>query len=100
MNVCARHIVALRGPAAELSRDVLVDCGININDVDNGVFLLRLTNQLSDYPNAPRHGSHHRDEYHFAVYDSLQDVEAGETQQCRLTLKSLKADILSGLLPL
>lgn len=100
MNVCAHHIVALRASAAELSRERLFECGIGINDVDNGVFLPSLANGLPGHPNAPRHGSHHSDEYHTVVYLALQRVTPGDTQQCRARLKSLKADILSDLLPL
>lgn len=99
-NVCAHHIVALHASAAEPSRDLLVDCGIGINDVDNGVFLPRFDNKLPGYPNAPRHDPHHHREYHLAVYDKLQDGEPRDARTCRATLKSLKADILSGLLPL
>ncbi|QRP65200.1 AHH domain-containing protein [Rhodanobacter sp. FDAARGOS 1247] len=100
VDVCAHHIVAWRDSAADLSRIRLFGCGIGINDADNGVFLPRFANKLPDYPNAPRHDPHHHPEYHFAVYDKLRDVEPGDTHQCRATLKSLRADILSGLLPL
>ena len=100
VDVCAHHIVALNDPAAKPSRRVLLNCGIGINDVDNGVFLPRFKNKLPGYPNAPRHDPHHHVDYHMAVYFALEPVTPGNVQQCRATLKSLKADILSGLLPL
>ena len=81
-------------------RAVLFECSIGINDVDNGVFLPRYFNKLPGHPNAPRHDPHHHREYHLAVYDELLLVELGDTHACRATLKSLKADILSGVLPL
>ena len=79
---------------------MLFKCSIGINDVDNGVFLPRYSNKLPNHPDAPRHDPHHDEKYHFAVYDKLQEVEPGNTQACRITLKSLKADILAGRLPL
>lgn len=99
-DVCAHHIVALRDPAADASRNVLFECSIGINDVDNGVFLPRRSNKLPDYPNAPRHDPYHHEAYHLAVYDRLRPVEPGHDQACRAALKSLKADILAGRLPL
>lgn len=99
-DVCAHHIVALRDSFAADSRDVLFDCGIGINDIDNGVFLPRYFNKLPSHPNAPRHDPHHHEAYHLAVYDRLRLVEPGQTQACRTTLKSLKTDILAGRLPL
>ncbi|MGN6705572.1 MAG: AHH domain-containing protein [Rhodanobacter sp.] len=99
-DVCAHHIVALGDRLAGPSRAVLFECSIGINDVDNGVFLPRYFNKLPGHPNAPRHDPHHHREYHLAVYDELLLVELGDTHACRATLKSLKADILSGVLPL
>ncbi|QRP65202.1 AHH domain-containing protein [Rhodanobacter sp. FDAARGOS 1247] len=99
-DACAHHIVALHASAAKPSRDLLVDCGIGINDVDDGGFLPRFDHKLPGDPDAPRHNPHHHREYHLAVYDRLQDDEPNDARTCRATLKSLKTDILSGLLPL
>jgi hypothetical protein len=97
-GACAHHIVALRDPEAENSRLLLFGWGIGINDADNGVFLPRVNTGLPGYPNAVRHTPHHAGAYHVAVFYQLS--RATESKSGRTRLRSIKSQLLSGVLAL
>jgi hypothetical protein len=97
-NVCAHHVVAVRDRGARVSRIMLFDWGIGINDADNGVFLPQGTGGLPDHPNAPRHDPFHSAEYHAAVLSRL--LEADDSASGRVELRGVKADLLAGSFPL
>lgn len=97
-DVCAHHIVALRDQEALSSRLLLFGWGIAINDADNGVFLPRNMTGVAGYPNAVRHTPHHAAPYHIAVFYQLR--RATEVNAGRARLRSIKSQLLSGVLAL
>jgi hypothetical protein len=97
-DVCAHHIVALRDIEAENSRLLLFVWGIGINDADNGVFLPRYGKGLPGYPDAAHHSPHHAATYHLTVFYQLS--RATEVESGRVRLRSIKSQLLSGVLTL
>jgi hypothetical protein len=100
-DVDAHHIVAWKHPAAGVSRTMLFDWKIAINDADNGVFLpasaLAKPEELRD---AVGHDDVHRTTvYYSRVQNRLLNADPTDQASGRKALKKMRADMLSGVFP-
>ena len=62
----AHHIVAGKAPNAEAARKILLEYGVDINDAENGVFLLTIKGEAGAY-----HPCLHTDGYYRRVTEAL-----------------------------
>lgn len=95
--VCAHHIVARGDEGALLSRGILANWAIGINDTDNGVFLPRWKSiKVKGLSKATHHGSIHTAVYHAEVYARLVVVEDEEQRIGREELRAMKGEMQRG----
>ncbi len=96
----AHHIVAREDYRAELARIYIYKVGIGINDADNGGIMPRFkTTFVPSMPNSSKHQEIHTSKYHASVYAELLYSSAHTNQEVRLTLRSIKAQLLAGTFP-
>lgn len=73
-NFARHHIVALKDPKAQYSRDVLEALGININSATNALFLPTGKGNTDYIINEIVHNGNHIAEYHKEVERRIQSV--------------------------
>lgn len=99
-GVDAHHIVACVDFRARDARICLFNWGIGINDADNGVYLPRyLSSRVPSLPLAPNHQGLHTDDYYFSVTMRLDAVKDDPASEGRLTLRSIKNELIAGTFP-
>ena len=100
-DVDAHHIVASGHPAAYGSRVMLYEWGIAINDADNGVFLpASALAKPDELKNAVGHHDVHRSALYYSRVESrLLDADPTSQVSGRTALRTMRADMLSGVFP-
>ncbi|WP_338849792.1 AHH domain-containing protein [Massilia sp. W12] len=96
----AHHIVAAQDVRAELSRLIMFNEGVGINDFANGCYTKRKkTSKVPHLPNSLPHENIHTDVYHFAVYQRLLEIVGTGADECRAALQKIAAKIVAGIFP-
>lgn len=86
--------MAAGDPRAKRARDILSRYGIDIDDVDNGVFLPTSTSTRSK---ALRHPKLHTTKYYREINERLE--AAGNREEALNALNDIKDELLKGTLP-
>ncbi|WP_338849799.1 AHH domain-containing protein [Massilia sp. W12] len=93
----AHHIVAAQDVRAELSRLIMFNEGVGINDFANGCYTKRKkTSKVPHLPNSLPHENIHTDIYHTAVYFRLSFTVNKGSDSCREVLKAIGKMIVNG----
>lgn len=97
----AHHLVGRIDYRAHGSRLIIYGKGIAINDADNGVYLPRYkTSFVPGMPNAHAHQNMHTFTYYANVELRLIDVADQPAAAVRLTLRTIKGELLAGTFPI
>ncbi|WP_338849801.1 AHH domain-containing protein [Massilia sp. W12] len=96
----AHHIVAAQDVRAELSRLIMFNKGVGINDFANGCYTKRKkTSKVPHLPNSLPHENIHTDVYHMNVYNLLRTSKNKGPDAVRETLTLIAVRIMSGTFP-
>lgn len=96
-HVEAHHIVSAHDVRAKLSRPILFEKGIGINDADNGNYQPGGGgNRAPGQENAAPHRNIHTNRYHLNVYKRLVRVADGSEENVRVELRIIKSDLNNG----